>query len=45
LRQLAKRHADWLRDIRYQGQSGKHLLALSFSVFDPTRTYRNRKST
>jgi hypothetical protein len=24
-----------LRDVRSQGQSGKHLLALSFSAFDP----------
>ena len=23
------------RDVRFQGQSGKHLLALSFSAFDP----------
>jgi hypothetical protein len=27
-----------LRDVRSQGQSGKHLLALSFSGFDPTET-------
>ncbi len=27
-----------LRDVRFQGQSGKHMLALSFSGFDPTRT-------
>jgi hypothetical protein len=27
-----------LRDVRSQGQSGKHLLALSFSGFAPTRT-------
>jgi quercetin dioxygenase-like cupin family protein len=27
-----------LRNVRYQGQSGKHVLALSFSGFDPTRT-------
>src|SRR6266436_2120295 len=27
-----------LRDVRSQGQSGKHVLALSFSGFDPTRT-------
>jgi hypothetical protein len=27
-----------LRDVRSQGQSGKHLLALSFSGLDPTRT-------
>ena len=26
------------RKVRYQGQSGKHLLALSFSGFDPIRT-------
>jgi len=26
------------RDVRFQGQSGKHLLALSFSAFDtPTK--------
>src|SRR5258706_15504808 len=25
------------RDVRFQGQSGKHLLALSFSGFDPGR--------
>src|SRR6267378_2032811 len=27
-----------LRDVRSQGQTGKHILALSFSGFDPTRT-------
>jgi hypothetical protein len=27
-----------LRDVRSQGQSGKHMLALSFSDFDPTAT-------
>jgi hypothetical protein len=27
-----------LRNVRSQAQSGKHVLALSFSVFDPTRT-------
>jgi hypothetical protein len=27
-----------LRDVRSQGQSGKHMLALSFSGFDPKRT-------
>ncbi len=27
-----------LRDVRSQGQSGKHLLALSFSGLDPTQT-------
>jgi hypothetical protein len=26
-----------LRNVRSQGQSGKHLLALSFSAFDPNR--------
>jgi hypothetical protein len=26
------------RNVRSQGQSGKHLLALSFSGFDPRRT-------
>jgi hypothetical protein len=24
-----------LRNVRYQGQSGSHMLALSFSGFDP----------
>ena len=28
-----------LRDVRFRGQSGKHLLALSFSGFDPTQTW------
>ncbi len=36
-----------LRDVRSQGQSGKHLLALSFSGFDPacvkTRAQRMRR--
>jgi hypothetical protein len=27
-----------LRDVRSQGQSGKDLLALSLSAFDPTET-------
>jgi hypothetical protein len=27
-----------LRNVRSQGQSGKHLLGLSFSGFDPERT-------
>jgi hypothetical protein len=27
-----------LRNVRYQGQSGKHVLASSFSGFDPLRT-------
>src|SRR5258707_2072106 len=27
-----------LRDVRFRGQSGKHVLALSFSGFDPERT-------
>jgi hypothetical protein len=29
-----------LRNVRYQGQSGKHMLSGSFSVFDPTETCR-----
>jgi hypothetical protein len=29
-----------LRDVRFQGQSGKHVLALSFSGFDPQETSR-----
>src|SRR5258708_40207239 len=28
-----------LRDVRFQGQSGKHMLVSSFSDFDPTRTW------
>ena len=28
-----------LRDVRSQGQSGKHVLALSFSGFDPVQTF------
>src|SRR5258705_331438 len=28
-----------LRDVRFQGQLGKHLLALSFSGFDPSRKW------
>src|SRR5258705_11498696 len=28
-----------LRNVRSRGQSGKHLLALSFSGFDPTETW------
>ena len=27
-----------LRDVRFRGQSGKHLLTLSFSGFDPQQT-------
>ncbi len=27
-----------LRDVRFQGQSGKHMLASSFSGFDPIET-------
>jgi hypothetical protein len=34
-----KRTCRLLRDVRSQGQSGKQLLALSFSVFDPKRTF------
>ena len=26
------------RDVRFPGKSGKHVLVLSFSQFDPTRT-------
>jgi hypothetical protein len=29
-----------LRDVRYQEQSGKHLLTVNSSQFDPTRTLR-----
>jgi hypothetical protein len=29
-----------LRNVRYQGQSGKHVLASSFSGFDPERKSR-----
>jgi hypothetical protein len=28
-----------LRNVRSQGQSGKHMLALSFSGFDPSETW------
>jgi hypothetical protein len=28
-----------LRNVRYQGQSGSHMLALSFSGFDPKLTW------
>jgi hypothetical protein len=28
-----------LRDVRSQGRSGKHMLALRFSGFDPERTF------
>ena len=28
-----------LRDVRSRGQSGKHVLALSFSGFDPEQTW------
>ena len=30
-----------LRNVRYQSNSGKHVLALSFSGFDPTETLRS----
>ena len=30
-----------LRDVRSRGQSGKHILAVSFSVFGPTRTLQS----
>ena len=29
-----------LRNVRFQGQSGKHVLALSFSGFDPIASVR-----
>jgi hypothetical protein len=32
------------RDVRFQGQSGKHLLALSFSGFDPKATSGSRRA-
>jgi hypothetical protein len=32
-----------LRDVRFRGQSGKHMLALSFSGFDPERTCDHRR--
>ena len=32
--------ATLLRNVRSQGQSGKHVLVVSFSGFDPTRTSR-----
>jgi hypothetical protein len=32
------RSADPSSNVRYQGQPGRHLLALSFSQFDPTAT-------
>jgi len=28
-----------MRDVRSRGQSGKHILAVSFSGFDPTETW------
>src|SRR5260370_37927030 len=31
-----------LRDVRSQGQSGKHMIELSFSGFDPFRTSARR---
>src|SRR5467141_3485871 len=35
-------HAEYLGDVRCWVNSGKHLLSLSFSGFDPTRTYGAR---
>jgi hypothetical protein len=32
------RHADCIDRLSRQGQSGKHMLALSFSQFDPLRS-------
>ena len=34
-----------LRDVRSRGQSGKHLLVLSFSGFDPKETFRWRRNS
>jgi hypothetical protein len=31
-------------NVRFQGQLGKHLLALSFSQFDPTQTLRGHSA-
>jgi hypothetical protein len=33
-----------LRNVRYRRQSGKHLLAWSFSGFDPTQTLRGHSA-
>jgi hypothetical protein len=33
-----------LRNVRSQGQSGKHMLAGSFSGFDPTQTLRRHSA-
>ena len=33
-----------LRNVRYQGQSGKHMLSGSFSVFDPEQSWRPRNN-
>ena len=33
-----------LDDVRYWMNSGKHLLMVSFSGFDPTETFRNAAS-
>jgi hypothetical protein len=33
-----------LRNVRSQGQSGNHMLALSFSGFDPTQTLRGHSA-
>jgi len=35
-------HADCIAHVRSRGQNGKHLLALSFSGFDPRRTLSKR---
>jgi hypothetical protein len=32
-----------LRYVRFRGQSGKHLLVLSFSGFDPKRTWEDQE--
>jgi hypothetical protein len=33
-----------LRDVRFRGQSGKHMLALSFSGFDPKATSLSKRA-
>jgi hypothetical protein len=33
-----------LRDVRFQGQSGKHMLLAGISPFDPKRTSRSERA-
>jgi hypothetical protein len=44
LRRIASRRSFWSRweigDVCYQVQSGKYMLALSFSGFDPNRSFK-----